>query len=90
MRTPRGDDEWLSKSAATPVHTIHLKKGKYYASVKVPREVQASAQRTQVYRLSTGYQAIRTTPKELARDRTVVPEIHRRLDALFDQARPVR
>ena len=68
-----------------PVHTIHLKKGKYYASVKVPREVR-HLHREPRCRLSTGTND-KNLAERIARDETV-PEIHRRFDALFDRLDP--
>lgn len=68
-----------------PVHKIHLKKGKYYASVKVPQEIRLLHSEPR-FRLSTGT-SDKSHAERLARDK-VVPEIHRRLDALFDQLDP--
>ena len=68
-----------------PFHKIHLKKGKFYASVKVPQEIRHLHSEPR-FRLSTGT-SDKSHAERLARDK-VVPEIHRRLDALFDQLDP--
>lgn len=71
---------------AYPIHTLQKKKGKYYACVQLPDAVRHLHSEPRI-RISTGECDLRHA-ELVARD-TSVPEIHRRIDILFDRLDPV-